>query len=50
MNEFLGSVSFLKIAIGIDMETAFSHSPNRFIFDDNLFPHLGGSNEQFGTH
>ena len=24
------------------METAFSHSPNRFIFDNNLFPHLGG--------
>ena len=32
------------------METAFSHSPNRFIFYDNLFPHLGDPDEQFGTH
>ena len=32
MNGFLGSALFLKIALVFDMETAFSHNPNRFIF------------------
>ena len=29
---------------------AFLRSPNRFMFEDSLVSHLGGSNEQFGTH
>ena len=28
----IGTALFLKIALVFDMETAFSHSPNRFIF------------------
>ena len=44
MNGFVGTVLFLKIALVFGMETAFSHSPNRFIFYDNLFPHLGDPN------
>ena len=32
MNGFVGTALFLKIALVFDMETAFSHSPNRFIF------------------
>ena len=50
MNGYGGTVLFLKIALVFDMETAFSHSPNRFIFHNDLFPHLGDPNEQFGTH
>ena len=32
MNGFLGTALFLKIALVFDMETAFSHSSDRFIF------------------
>ena len=37
MNGFVGTVLFLKIALVFDMETAFSHSPNRFIFRITCF-------------
>ena len=50
MNGFVGTALFLKIALVFNLKTAFSHRPNRFIFQDNLFPHLGDPNEQFGTH
>ena len=32
MNGFAGTALFLKIALVFDMETALSHSPNRFYF------------------
>ena len=32
MNGFVGTAIFLKIAFVFGMETAFSHSQNRFIF------------------
>ena len=31
MNGFVGTAIFLKMALVFDMETAFSHSPNRSV-------------------
>ena len=50
MNEFVGTAQFLKIALGIDLETAFSHSPNWFIFRTTCFCIKRDADEQFGTH
>ena len=41
---------FLESAMGCHANHAFSHISNRLNFEDGLISHLGGPNEQFGTH
>ena len=51
MNEFVGTVPFLRFALGFDMKTIHFHiALTGLFFYDNLFSHFGGYDKQFGTH
>ena len=51
MIDFVNAPPFLRIALWVAMETAFSQiSRSRFIFGEHFFRIKGGPREQFGTH
>ena len=56
MSNFVGTPPFLRNALWVAMETMHFHIAQTifffffFFFEDNFVSHLGGPNEQFGTH
>ena len=50
MNEFAGTVPFLRITLEFDMKTMHFYIAQTGLFKDNLFSHLGCHDKQFGTH
>ena len=48
MSNFEGTSPFLNSIMGCHGNHAFSHSPDRFILELNLY--LGDLNEKFSTH
>ena len=51
MIDFLGAPPFLRIALRVAMATMHWHLlAQTGLFIGNIFSHLGGPMEQFGTH
>ena len=51
MSNFVGTPPFLRNALWVAMETMHFHiAQTNVFFEDNFVSHLGGPNEQFGTH
>ena len=51
MIDFLGAPSFLRFALRAAMATMHCHLlAQTALFIGNIFSHLGGPREQFGTH
>ena len=50
MTDLLGTPRLLIITIWVAMETMHFHMAKTVYFYDNFISHLGGPNEQYGTH
>ena len=50
MIDFVGTPPFLRMAIWVAIETMHFHIAGTGLVLRNIFPHLGGPNEQFGSN